>query len=200
MNYYETLYIVHPALESGRLKDIILEIEENLKKTGGTPLATEFWGKRKLAYFIDKQKYGTYVLVHFNGEGKCTSDFAVELEHNPNILAYLTTVIEKGAVKEIEEDLETQIAGKTREIERAESSSEAGKKEESDMEAVSEAAVSDLNTESEGTAPVVSEDGESEENAETANAEETVSEESPADENTETQEKAEEETAVSEEE
>ena len=200
MNYYETLYIVHPALESGRLKDIILEVEENLKKTGGTPLATEFWGKRKLAYFIDKQKYGTYVLVQFNGEGKCTSDFAVELEHNPNILAYLTTVIEKDAVKEIEEDLETQIAGKTREIERAESSSEAGKKEESDMEAVAEAVVSELKTELEGTAPVVSEDGESAENAEAANVEETVSEESPADENTETQEKAEEETAVSEEE
>ena len=120
MNYYETLYIVHPALDAGRLKDIITGVDDSLKKMGGNPLAVELWGKRKLAYFIDKQKYGTYVLVQYNGEGKCTSNFAVELEHNPNILAYLTTSIEKDKVIEQEEDIETQIAGKTREAERSE--------------------------------------------------------------------------------
>ena len=124
MNYYETLYIIHPSLESGRLKDIILAVEESLKKIGGSPLAMELWGKRKLAYFIDKQKYGTYVLLHYNGEGKCTGEFAVELEQNPNILAYLTTSIEKENVLEQAEDLDTQIAGKTRESQRTESRSE----------------------------------------------------------------------------
>ena len=124
MNYYETLYIIHPALESGRLKDIIMEVEDSLKKMGGDPLAIELWGKRKLAYFIDKQKYGTYVLVQYNGKGKCTSDFAIELEHNPNILAYLTTNINQNDIIEQEENLETQIAGKTRESERVEARSE----------------------------------------------------------------------------
>ena len=124
MNYYETLYIVHPALDAGRLKDIIVGVEDSLKKMGGDPLAVELWGKRKLAYFIDKQKYGTYVLVQYNGEGKCTSNFAVELEHNPNILAYLTTSIEKEKIIDQEEDLETQIAGKTREAERSEARKE----------------------------------------------------------------------------
>ena len=124
MNYYETLYIVHPALDAGRLKDIIMGVEDSLKKMGGDPLAVELWGKRKLAYFIDKQKYGTYVLVQYNGEGKCTSNFAVELEHNPNILAYLTTSIEKEKIINQEEDLETQIAGKTREAERSETRKE----------------------------------------------------------------------------
>ena len=132
MNYYETLYIVHPSLESGRLKDIILSVEESLKKIGGSPLAMELWGKRKLAYFIDKQKYGTYVLLHYNGEGKCTGEFAVELEQNPNILAYLTTSIEKENVLEQAEDLDTQIAGKTRESQRTESSSEPTKTTETE--------------------------------------------------------------------
>ena len=127
MNYYETLYIIHPALDAGRLKDIITGVDDSLKKMGGNPLAVELWGKRKLAYFIDKQKYGTYVLVQYNGEGKCTSNFAVELEHNPNILAYLTTSIEKDKVIEQEEDIETQIAGKTREAERSEARRGRGK-------------------------------------------------------------------------
>ena len=132
MNYYETLYIIHPSLESGRLKDIILSVEESLKKIGGSPLAMELWGKRKLAYFIDKQKYGTYVLLHYNGEGKCTGEFAVELEQNPNILAYLTTSIEKENILEQVEDLDTQIAGKTRESQRTESSSERTKTTETE--------------------------------------------------------------------
>jgi len=132
MNYYETLYIIHPSLEAGRLKDIILGVEESLKKMGGTPLAMELWGKRKLAYFIDKQKYGTYVLLHYNGEGKCTGEFAVELEHNPNILAYLTTSIEKENVMEQVEDLDTQIAGKSREAERKESRSSVTESKASD--------------------------------------------------------------------
>ena len=32
MNYYETLYIIHPALESGRLKDIILSTQSMFKE------------------------------------------------------------------------------------------------------------------------------------------------------------------------
>ena len=119
MNYYETLYIVHPALESGRLKDIIVNIEDSLKKLGGKSLAIELWGRRKLSYFIDKQKYGTYVLFQYNAEGNCTNKLSIELEHNPNILAYLTTVIDSNDVLSIEEDLEVQIAGKTREVEKS---------------------------------------------------------------------------------
>ena len=122
MNYYETLYIIHPSMEAGRLKDIIMGVEDSLKKLRGEPLAVELWGKRKLSYYIDKQKYGTYVLVQYNGEGKCTGNFAVELEHNSNILAYLTTNINQDDVLEQEEDLDTQIAGKTRESERMGSS------------------------------------------------------------------------------
>jgi ribosomal protein S6 len=61
MNYYETLYIIHPSLESGRLKDIIIAVEESLKKIGGSPLAMELWGKRKLAYFIHKYHIFAYL-------------------------------------------------------------------------------------------------------------------------------------------
>ena len=53
MNYYETLYIIHPVLETGRLKDIIMNVESSLKKMGGDLLSVELWGKRKLSYFID---------------------------------------------------------------------------------------------------------------------------------------------------
>ncbi len=117
MNYYETLYIIHPALESGRMKDIILSLEESLKKLDGKTLSIDLWGKKRLAYLIDKQKYGTYVLLQFTGEGDCVSNFGLELEHNPNILSYLTTLIEENDVVKPGNDLDTQIAGQSRESE-----------------------------------------------------------------------------------
>ena len=118
MTYYETLFIIHPAPESGRLKDIILSIEEGLKNIGGKTLSIDLWGKKRLAYLIDKQKYGTYVKLQFSGEGDCTRNFGMELEHNANILSYLTTLIEKTDVVEQEKDLDTQIAGHSRETQK----------------------------------------------------------------------------------
>ena len=104
MKFYETLYIVHPALEAGRLKDIILDIQDTLKKHGGDIASTDVWGKKKLAYHIDNQKYGTYVLIQFKSDGLGNSHFNMNLEHNPNILRYLTTKIE-------ESDIVTKLDG-----------------------------------------------------------------------------------------
>ena len=124
MSYYETLFIVHPALEDGRLKDIILSLEESLKKLGGNILSINLWGKKRLAYIIDKQKYGAYVQLQFTGEGDCISSFEMELDHNPNILSYLSILIEKSDVIEQDNDLDTQIAGQSREVQRINKSSE----------------------------------------------------------------------------
>ena len=112
MNYYETLYIVHSALEAGRLKDIVLTVEGFLKENGGEVVATEVWGKKKLGYFIDNQKYGTYILLQFKSDGTKNNNFNIEMEHNPSILAYMTVRIEEDGIREQTEDLDTQIAGK----------------------------------------------------------------------------------------
>jgi len=112
MNYYETLYIVHSALEAGRLKDIVLTVEKSLKENGGEVISTEIWGKKKLGYFIEKQKYGTYILVQFKSDGSKNNNFNIEMEHNPSILSYMTVKIDEQGVREQNEDLDAQIAGK----------------------------------------------------------------------------------------
>ena len=61
MIFYETMYIVHPALEAGRLKDLILSIEKTLLNSGGKTCAINVWGKKKLAYAINKERYGHYL-------------------------------------------------------------------------------------------------------------------------------------------
>ena len=95
MLYYETMYIVHPALESGRLKDLVLSIEKSLVSLGGKICVIEVWGKKKLAYPINKEKYGMYILLQFEADGLKNKEFNLILEHNTNILSYLTTKIDQ---------------------------------------------------------------------------------------------------------
>ena len=99
MRFYETLYIVHPALQAGRLKDIILDICKLIEDSGGKTLSNDIWGKKKLSYAIDKQKYGTYVLYQYNSNAEQVSSFNTKLDQNSNILGYLTSRIVESAIK-----------------------------------------------------------------------------------------------------
>ena len=112
MNYYETLYIVHSALEAGRLKDTILIVENFLKDSGGETISTDIWGKKKLGYLIEKEKYGTYILLQFKSDGKNNNNFNTEMEHNPSILAHMTVKIDEDQISKQTEDIDIQIAGK----------------------------------------------------------------------------------------
>ena len=111
MNYYETLYIVHPALESGRLKDIILSIQKMIESKDIKILSTDVWGKKKLAYLIDKQQYGSYVLVQLHSDGSNINKINSELEHNPDVLSYLTSRIEESNLIKDARTLDEQILG-----------------------------------------------------------------------------------------
>ena len=98
MKYYEILYIVHPALECGHLQDIVKSVDDLIEKNKGKVESNSDWGKKKLAYPIEKQKYGNYVLVQFQSEGLDNDKILKDLEHNPNILAYLLSNIDKSDI------------------------------------------------------------------------------------------------------
>ena len=109
MIYYETMYIVHPALEAGRLKDLILSVEKSMHNAGGKTCAINIWGKKKLAYSINKEKYGMYILFQFKSDGSVNKEFNLGLEHNSNVLAYLTTKIEEEGILSDLPDLDNQL-------------------------------------------------------------------------------------------
>mgnify|MGYP001407717564 FL=1 len=98
MNNYEIVYIIHPALQEGRLIDIKNKIHEQITGSKGKVLFDDNWGKKKLAYAIDKQKYGTYLFCQFLLEGKNVQSINVDCELNTNILRHLITKIEPSQI------------------------------------------------------------------------------------------------------
>ena len=105
MNFYETMYIIHPALQAGRLDDIINTVNTKVESLKGEKLYFENWGKKKLSYAIDKQKYGTYVLMQFSMNSDGVKELMDEFEHNSNVLRYLINRIEKEDVLEQKEEI-----------------------------------------------------------------------------------------------
>lgn len=134
MNFYETMYIVHPILEMGRLHDLISDIEKIISEKGGEVVFTNVMGKKRMAYPIQKQKFGSYVLIQFKSDGLKNTEFSIELEHNPNILRNMIINIDESEVKEQTEEVKDQITGLTRPSSSSTSEEKVVAKEESPVE------------------------------------------------------------------
>jgi len=68
MRYYESLYIVNPNYEQGKLDEVMKTVSEAIADFGFNPINHFVWGKKRLAYSIQEHKYGSYVLLHFETE------------------------------------------------------------------------------------------------------------------------------------
>jgi small subunit ribosomal protein S6 len=98
LRYYEMLFIVHPNYEQDRLDEVITAVEKEITAKGGKILKTDNWGKRKLAYLINKQRYGTYVLMYFEADPLVISDLYEWMEINAQVLHQLVIRLEEEPV------------------------------------------------------------------------------------------------------
>ena len=65
MRKYETIFILHPSLDEEAVKANIEKFKGVIENGGGTVENVDFWGKRKLAYEINKVNEGYYTLINF---------------------------------------------------------------------------------------------------------------------------------------
>ena len=68
MRNYEMTYILHMESEEEGLADVRQRIGDAISPGGGEVLGEDLWGRRRLAYPIEKQRDGFYVLMRFSLE------------------------------------------------------------------------------------------------------------------------------------
>ena len=76
MRTYEALYIVSPEVDDDGIQTVTQEVESLITKQNGNIVRSEIWGKRKLAYTVQKHTEGQYVLMRF----ECEPEFISRLE------------------------------------------------------------------------------------------------------------------------
>jgi len=95
MRYYETLYIVNPNLENEALDITMGEIGTQLEKTKSKLINHRVWGKKRLAYQIENQKYGSFILLQFEGgEQDQMNEFNTWMKLNNSILRHMTVALD----------------------------------------------------------------------------------------------------------
>ena len=141
MSFYETLYIVDPNLENKSLEKTMNEIGKELEKTKSKIINHRVWGKKRLAYSIERQKYGSYILIQFEGgDQQKMIEYDTWMRLNNSVLRHMTVLLN--------DKPEIYVEEKKPELE----SEEKNLKESSDNEQLSEqvdASASDNNEENE---------------------------------------------------
>jgi small subunit ribosomal protein S6 len=66
VNSYEIMLMLEPELAEERQNEILSRARELVEKGGGTWVGHEPWGRRKLAYEIEKKTEAYYHLLHFD--------------------------------------------------------------------------------------------------------------------------------------
>ncbi|UCH63316.1 MAG: 30S ribosomal protein S6 [Fidelibacterota bacterium] len=99
MRYYEAIFIAQPNLEHDELSKLINEMKDMFEKRGGEILYNEIMGKKRLAYPVQKQSFGTYILFQFQSDGAGNAQLNKDLELKDNILAHMIVRIDEDEIR-----------------------------------------------------------------------------------------------------
>ena len=95
MRYYELLYIVNSNFEKKKIDETMKKIDSRMKKTKSKIINHIIWGKKKLAYPMQGNKYGTYVLIHYQGgDKKKLNDFDSWLKLSDLVIRHMIIRLE----------------------------------------------------------------------------------------------------------
>ncbi|WP_416307721.1 30S ribosomal protein S6 [Neptunicella sp. SCSIO 80796] len=88
MRHYEIVFMVHPD-QSEQVPGMIERYTEILKKDGGQIHRLEDWGRRQLAYPIDKIHKAHYVLINAEATAESVEELETAFRFNDVILRNL---------------------------------------------------------------------------------------------------------------
>jgi len=86
---YEMVMIVNPEVADDDVAGVIDKVNEFIASRGGEIVQTDRWGKRKLAYPIDRFREGNYVVSRFKLEAGLTKDLEADLKISENVLRHM---------------------------------------------------------------------------------------------------------------
>ncbi len=95
MRTYEVVLIVHPELDETAFKEVIEKVQGWITTAGGSLKKLDIWGKRRLAYMINKQREGQYVLITAEFDPAFNAELDRSLRFLEPVIRYMITVVEK---------------------------------------------------------------------------------------------------------
>ncbi len=101
MHTYETLFIIHPDLDESDINKAIEAVQDVITAEGGKILKVDVWGRRQLAYVIQKKTDGFYVLIYFEAPATLIAELNRRYKLADAIMRHLVIQLNKAQIAEL---------------------------------------------------------------------------------------------------
>ena len=89
MNKYELAVVVSAKIEVEERAAVVDKCKALIERFGGTITNVDDWGKKRLAYEIQKMKEGFYYFIQFEAESSAPAEIESRIRIMDNVLRYL---------------------------------------------------------------------------------------------------------------
>jgi len=100
MQKYETTMIIDPMLDQSKVEAVVKKYEEIIKSDGEI-LEIQKWGKKRLAYTINKKPTGFYVHYKYSAAPSIPAKLERDFNLSTTIMRFLTIATDPRAEKQI---------------------------------------------------------------------------------------------------
>lgn len=92
MRRYETIFITPEALPDENIREIAGKLEAAVQREGKV-IRTDYWGRRTMAYEINKSRRGAYVLLDYVASPSIVAEAERTLQFNESVVRFHTIKI-----------------------------------------------------------------------------------------------------------
>ena len=94
MRKYELVCIIHPDLDENAFKAVVEKVSSWVTEAGGSVDKVDVWGRRRMAYHINKQREGQYVLLQLTMAPTATAGLERNMRFQESVMRSMLTVVE----------------------------------------------------------------------------------------------------------
>ncbi len=95
MNKYEVIFLIRPDASEEMIAKATEKAQEQVTRNGGIVLGLENWGRKKLAYEMDRFTEGIYVKMDFEAPGDVVDKVARHFAISEEVIRHQTIRLEK---------------------------------------------------------------------------------------------------------
>lgn len=103
-NVYDTTVLINAALDDTQIETIISRIKDFIISNNGEIREFENWGRKRLAYMVNKSKIGYYAVFRFDAPSDIVSKLDRLYSLDEQVLRFLTVKLNKDALEQIEKN------------------------------------------------------------------------------------------------
>lgn len=101
---YESAILINAALDDQQIESIIARVKDLITNNGGEIREVENWGRKRLAYPVEKSKIGYYAIYRFDAPGDIVTKLERAYTLDEQILRFVTLKLSKDALEQIEKN------------------------------------------------------------------------------------------------